>query len=157
MVTPAYIDVVNWNMKDATGEVRRKLTDKYDEIGVSVYDTAAFCDGSWQHRGYSSINGLVPAINIDTGKCLAFETLVKNCKACEMWASRKGTIENDNFVKDHNCPVNHHGVSWGYVISWNSKDFRVICCGFVAELLMMVTRKHNQLLLMQILMVLTSR
>ena len=105
---PAYIDVVNRNMNDATEEVRRKLADEY-ETEVSVYDTAVSCDGSWQRRGYSSINGLVTAIHIDIGKCLAFETLEKNCKACEMWASRKGTTEYDNFVKDHNCPINHHG------------------------------------------------
>ena len=81
---------------------------RYETEG-SVYDTAVSCDGSWQRRGYSSINGLVTAIRIDTGKCLAFETLVKNCKACEIWASRKGTTEYDNFVKEHNCPINHHG------------------------------------------------
>ena len=105
---PAYIDIVNRNMEDSAKEVRVKLADE-SESEVSVYDTAVSCDGSWQHRGYASINGLVTAINIDTGKCLAFETLVKNCKACEMWASRKGTTEYNTFVQDHNCPINHHG------------------------------------------------
>ena len=120
---PKYIDVVNRNMKDAAEEVRRKLADEY-ETEVSVYDTAASCDGSWQRRGYSSINGIVTAIHIDTGKCLAFGALVKNCKACEMWASRKGTIEYGNFVKDHNCPINHHG-------SAGAMESVCICCEFV--------------------------
>ena len=100
--------VVNRNMEDSAKEVRVKLADE-SESEVSVYDTAVSCDGSWQRRGYASINSLVTAINIDTGKCLAFEILVKNCKACEMWASRKGTTEYNTFVQDHNCPINHHG------------------------------------------------
>ena len=25
-----------------------------------------------------------------------------------MWASRKETTEYDNFIKEHNCPINHH-------------------------------------------------
>ena len=53
-------------MKDATEVVRHKLADEY-ETEVSVYGRAVSCDGSWQRRGYSSINGLVTAILIATG------------------------------------------------------------------------------------------
>ena len=39
----------------------------------------------------------------DTGKCLSYECLVKTCKACEMWVPRKGSIEYENFIKEHNA------------------------------------------------------
>ena len=40
---------------------------------------------------------------------MAYEFLVKNCKACELWVSRKGTAEYENFVREHDCPINHQG------------------------------------------------
>ena len=52
-------------------------------------------------RGYVSLNGVITSISFETGKCLAYECLVKNCKACGMWVSRKGTVEYDNFVREH--------------------------------------------------------
>ena len=45
-------------------------------------------------------------ISIDTGKCLSYECLVKNCESCEMWESRKDTSEYDDFMKEHECPIN---------------------------------------------------
>ena len=53
----------------------------------------------WQRRGYASLNGVVSAISIETGKSLSYECLVKKCKSCEMW----------DFVKGHECPINHVG------------------------------------------------
>ena len=64
-----------------------------------VCDTAVSCDGTWQRRGFASLNGAVTAISVEIGKCLAHECLVKTCKSCELWESRKGTPEYDNFIK----------------------------------------------------------
>ena len=49
----------------------------------NVCDISASFDGTWQRRGYASLNGVVSAISIDTGKCLSYDCLTKNCKACE--------------------------------------------------------------------------
>ena len=84
-----------------------EILDDYDDNAVC--DTAVSCDGSWQRHGYASLNGLVTAINIDSGKCLSYQCLVKTCKACELWFQRKGTIEYENFIKEHDCPINHEG------------------------------------------------
>ena len=104
---PAYVEVAGNNMKDSALNLRKQILDNYEED--IICNTAVSCDGTWQRRGYASLNGVVSAISIDTGKCLAYETLVKNCKSCETWASRKGTLEYDNFFKKHDCPINHEG------------------------------------------------
>ena len=104
---PAYVEVASNNMKDSALNLRKQILDNYEED--IICNTAVSCDGTWQRRGYASLNDVVSAISIDTGKCLAYETLVKNCKSCETWASRKGTLEYDNFFKKHDCPINHEG------------------------------------------------
>lgn len=63
------------NMQAASEEVRNLK--KAKTCGVSV-------DGTWQRRGYMSLNGCVSAISIDTGKVLDFEVLTQYCKTCEM-------------------------------------------------------------------------
>ena len=103
MLHPRYVDVSAENMKDAAKEVRREILDDYDENAVC--DSAVSCDGSWQRRGYASLNGVVTSINI--GKCLSYQCLVKTCKSCKLWSQRKGTIEYVNFINEHNCPINH--------------------------------------------------
>ena len=101
------VDVAAQSMKDDAKEVRREILDDYDENAVC--DTAVSCNGSWQRRGYASLNGVVTSINIDSGKCLPYQCLVKTCKACELWSQRKGTIDYVNFIKEHACPINHEG------------------------------------------------
>ena len=39
-------------------------------------------DGSWQKRGYSSLNGVATAISVTTGKVLDCEVLSRYCKNC---------------------------------------------------------------------------
>ncbi|GFV64171.1 uncharacterized protein TNCV_3206791 [Trichonephila clavipes] len=49
-------------MKEAALEIRSNETDtEFSQCGVSV-------DGTWQRRGYSSLNGCVSVISIDSGK-----------------------------------------------------------------------------------------
>ena len=43
-----------------------------------VCDTAVSCDGAWQRRGYASLNDVIISISVETGKCLAYECLVRN-------------------------------------------------------------------------------
>ena len=40
------------------------------------------CDGTWQRRGHSSLNGCVFVMSIGTGKVLDGETLTALCKEC---------------------------------------------------------------------------
>ena len=50
--------------------------DKAISCGVSV-------DGTWQKRGFSSLNGCVAALSIDTGKILDIEAMSRYCKGCQ--------------------------------------------------------------------------
>ena len=56
--------VAEETIADAGEEIRNTVDDE-------IVDTSVSCDGSWQRRGYSSLNCVVTAISMDTGKILA--------------------------------------------------------------------------------------
>ena len=64
------------SMKDAVVEAK-KYTNVVADNGVSV-------DGTWQRRGYSSLNGVVVAISIDTRKIVDMEVLTRYCRQCDI-------------------------------------------------------------------------
>ena len=67
-------------------------------------------DGSWQKRGYSSINGVVTCMYGD--KCLDCYVLSKHCKACAKWNKiDKTSLEYLEWEANHICPANHAGSS----------------------------------------------
>ena len=132
---PAYEEVVKENLKKAAEEIREAnnedicvrecdidndgLANSSESIdfGITVESndkiiaTAVSVDGSWQRRGYASLNGLVTAISIDSGKCLSYETLIKKCKSCQMWESKKveERITFEEHQKTHTCAINYSG------------------------------------------------
>ena len=53
-------EVANETMRDASEDLLSKCKDPNDD---TVGDTAVYCDGSWQKRGYSSLNGVVTVIS----------------------------------------------------------------------------------------------
>ena len=72
-----------------------------------IVDTAVSSDGTWQKRGYDSLNGIVTVIQNDVGKCVDFRVISKKCTACASWEKRQGTIEYEKFIFEHDCLVNH--------------------------------------------------
>ena len=76
------------------------------DIEVSV-------DGTWQRRGYSSLNGVVVAISIDTGKIVDLEVLTRYCRQCDIQNKLlKDNIEALNVWKEKHkgdCKLNHNG------------------------------------------------
>lgn len=86
-------------MNEAALEVRKikKSRSKVVSCGTSV-------DGSWQKRGFSSLNGCVTAISIDTGKILDLEAMSSYCRICNKLKSSSG-VQNP---RTHNCR-NHQG------------------------------------------------
>ena len=80
--------------------------DDISQCGVS-------CDGTWQRRGYSSMNGCVTALSMDTGKCLDAEVLSKVCRECQRHASHEETEEERVWQADHagKCKANYTGSS----------------------------------------------
>ena len=66
-------------MKDAIEEVR-------EAAGVTcedeIVDSSISCDGTWQRRGFSSLNGAVAILSTDTVKILDVEPMSRFCNAC---------------------------------------------------------------------------
>ncbi|GFU73307.1 hypothetical protein TNCV_4731241 [Trichonephila clavipes] len=52
-----------------------KGSNSFTKCGISI-------DGTWQRRGYSSLNGCVSAISVDTGKILDIEVMTQYCHIC---------------------------------------------------------------------------
>ena len=78
----SYMKLANDNMKAAADQIRHEnLGDKYAEDNIDNIDISA--DGTWQRRGYASLNGAVTVIAMGNGKCLAFQALTKVCKSCQ--------------------------------------------------------------------------
>jgi len=105
----AYKDSAEKSMKDAALEIK-EINESYPE---SLFDIDVSGDGAWSRRGHVSLNGFVTIISKETGKCLDFRVLAKKCQTCQHWQKRKGTIEFENFMADHepHCSLNHTGSS----------------------------------------------
>ena len=79
--------------------------------GTGVAKCAISCDGTWQRRGFSSLNGCVTVISIDTGKVLDVEALSKVCKKCKDHEDDEDSPQNASWRVDHevNCKANFTG------------------------------------------------
>ncbi|GFX56786.1 uncharacterized protein TNCV_495341 [Trichonephila clavipes] len=65
--------VAQENINTALSEI--KGSNSFTKCGISI-------DGTWQRRGYSSLNGCVSAISVDTGKFLEIEVMNQYCHIC---------------------------------------------------------------------------
>ncbi|GFT69562.1 CCHC-type domain-containing protein [Trichonephila clavipes] len=65
--------VAQENINAALSEI--KGSNSFTNCGISI-------DGTWQRRGYSSLNGCVSAISVDTGKILDIEVMTQYCHIC---------------------------------------------------------------------------
>ncbi|GFW79245.1 uncharacterized protein TNCV_2476521 [Trichonephila clavipes] len=81
------------SMKNAATEVKKLKNSPLESIsccGVSM-------DGTWQKRGYSSHNGCVSCISIDTGKILYIEIMSHFCRIC----SKKAKVPDAHVCCNH--------------------------------------------------------
>ncbi|GFV80866.1 uncharacterized protein TNCV_3517331 [Trichonephila clavipes] len=91
------------SMKNAATEVKKLKNSPLESIsccGVSL-------DGTWQKLGYSSNNGCVSCISIDTGKIFDIEIMSHFCRIC----SKKAKVP-DAASNAHVC-CNHMGSASG--------------------------------------------
>ena len=94
-------------MTNASLAVRRNILGENIAIEQTA-DIDITADGAWQRRGYASLNGVVTIIEKDSGKCINFKTRSKKCGMCEYW-NKQGNIEREQFMLNHDCPINHIG------------------------------------------------
>ncbi|GBM11618.1 hypothetical protein AVEN_213137-1 [Araneus ventricosus] len=85
-------------MKHTAGKIRN-ADDPVPSVKCSVS-----VDGTWQRRGYSSLNGVVNAISILSGKVIDMEVMSQFCKKCDT------KIPSSSFALKHQC-ANHKGSS----------------------------------------------
>lgn len=97
-------------MKKAGEEVLSLKKDVNSSEGLPV-NCGVSCDGTWQKRGYSSRNGCVTVISMDTGKVLDVEALSQGCKQCERHEQMdKNSLEYQMWRADHTtCKSNFQG------------------------------------------------
>ena len=101
-------DVAESIIKDAVEQLHNLKHDEVDENGV--LKTAISCDGSWQRRGFSSLNGCVTAISMETGKVLDVEPLSKVCHTCKKLEG-KNDLKSEELKAEHasKCKMNFSG------------------------------------------------
>ena len=96
------------NMESVATSVRKEKLGKEYSSDTIVNVDASF-DGTWQRRGFSSMNGVVFVILKDSGQCVDYHVMSKKCSACEVWKGRECTVEHERFLCDHDCSINHAG------------------------------------------------
>ena len=80
-----------------------------EEDGDKIKDVIASFDGTWQKRGYASLNGVIAAIS--HGKVVDSEVMSKICLSCRYWhqPGRQNTPGFEDWKGEHHCPINHKG------------------------------------------------
>ncbi|XP_032238287.2 uncharacterized protein LOC5512949 [Nematostella vectensis] len=97
-------EIATKSMGDSAKELKADTSDGPTNCGASF-------DGTWQRRGFSSLNGCVTGISIDTGKVLDVEALTVSCKQCKLHDHLdKDSEEYSLWKADHNdCKANFRG------------------------------------------------
>lgn len=74
----------------------KEITTLKGKAEGEVADCETSCDGTWQRRGFCSLNGCVTAISMDTatGKVLDTEVMSRFCKQCKKHENDEETPEN---------------------------------------------------------------
>ena len=93
-------------MKDAANGLRNNQLKEVNQCAVS-------CDGTWQRREHSSMNGCVTTLSMENGKCLDVEVLSKVCHGCQRIERENDVIKRAFKQQKHvgKCKINHTGSS----------------------------------------------
>ncbi|GFS97939.1 uncharacterized protein TNCV_2018771 [Trichonephila clavipes] len=79
------------------------------EEGILLSEDSTYVDGTWQRRGYCSMNGCVAALSADTGKVVDIEIMSSYCNTCRKISKIPRSIESKTFAADHVCHSNFQG------------------------------------------------
>ena len=97
----------------------KSMDDAADELRKISTDCAIGIDGSWQRKGYSSNNGFVAGLSVETGKVLDCIIMSKSCKGChqkEVLRTSQNKVDQKIYrlwKADHSmsCSMNYVGSS----------------------------------------------
>ena len=100
------------SMQSASDELRNMANEKFGQKN-EVADIAVFCDGTWQRRGFLSLNGVVIGFASDTIKCVDYRVKSKQCASCVHHGSLKKVLTEPNLyeqlISKHDWDINHEG------------------------------------------------
>ena len=85
------------SISDVLGQSAKHIAEKSaaDELRrTSNTNISVSLDGTWQKRGFTSLNGTVAAISMSTGKVIDVGTMVRYCKPCQQ---KKDTLTEHEF------------------------------------------------------------
>ena len=78
------------------------------DIGVSV-------DGTWQRRGFTSLNGVLVVMSIDSGKIVGIEPMSRYCRECAIHTRRlqdkPEELANWKIHHKEHCKLTHDGTA----------------------------------------------
>ncbi|GFW95748.1 uncharacterized protein TNCV_19791 [Trichonephila clavipes] len=86
-----------------------KIPAVFDEEIAEYQRKPLTVDVMWQRRGYSSMNGCVAALSVDTGKVVDIEIMSSYCPTCRKISKMPRRIESETFAADHVCHSNFQG------------------------------------------------
>ena len=111
-------EVAEETMKEAAEEL--KDGDEVKDVGISA-------DGSWQRRGFSSLNGTYTALSLQTGKILDCEVMSRYCKPCKKneHLKKSNPSKYQKWMKLHAkyCTVNHVGCAGAMEVTGATRIF----------------------------------
>ena len=114
-------------MKDVALEVMKESAEEVYNLGCATTDsivsdvsdlssavnTSVSVDGTWQKRGFTSLNGAVVPIYIATDRILDVEVMSRYCQACVANAplekTRPDKFEDFQIQHQPECGINHKG------------------------------------------------
>ncbi len=94
----SHAEVAEECMKRAANEVRKTPL----AADAEIENCQVAIDGTWQKQGYASLNGVIVATQRE-GKVIDYQVLSKSCQGCQLWSTRKGTEEYDDWKEQHQC------------------------------------------------------
>ena len=108
------VDEIHWAYELEKGVSLQKVAlSVHDDTKVApteISQCTVSLDGSWQTRGFSSINGVVTCMY--GNKCIDYDVRSKHCMGCARWRQQnKNTAEYVEWKSKHVCPANHSGSS----------------------------------------------
>lgn len=108
-----YHKVLQTALKCCAEDSMLRATMEAVQVNEGCTDLAVAIDGSWQRRGFKSLNGLVSVTSFDTGKVVDVSILSKYCQTCHL----KKTGERV-------CPKNYDGCSGGMEVAGALEVFK---------------------------------
>ncbi|GFU43136.1 uncharacterized protein TNCV_4289771 [Trichonephila clavipes] len=88
-----------------------EIVEKQQNLSSDIVKCGISVDGTWQRRGYTSMNGCVAAISVDTGKVLDIEVMSSYCPTCKRLQTMPRNFEYESSKADHICQCNFTGSS----------------------------------------------